>query len=238
MGRYLGAIANKDLLIRVQWTFIAVLATLALVAIACLASIQRDLTLHIPPDLRSGATLKPGEVPPASVYAFATTIWQMVNHWPTDGDADYGGAIFRMQYYVTPECRDWLKQDMATKSNNGELSSRTRGLQVMPGHEYAEHRVQVLSPSAWRVETDFELAETVKGVPVKDIGIRYPLRVVRYAVDPELNPFGLAVDCLNENEQPMRLDLVAERKAAAAAAASSPVAASGAAGQLQHQLTH
>jgi len=30
---------------------------------------------------------------------------------------------------------------------------------------------------------------------VKDRLIHFPIRVVRYAVDPELNPWGLALDC-------------------------------------------
>ena len=41
---------------------------------------------------------------------------------------------------------------------------------------------------------DMELIETVRGMTVKNPIIRYPLRVVRYAVDPELNPWGLALD--------------------------------------------
>ena len=47
---------------------------------------RQALTLYYPPDLRSGATLKAGEVPPASVYAFAYYIFQQLNRWPHSGE--------------------------------------------------------------------------------------------------------------------------------------------------------
>ena len=34
----------------------------------------------------------------------------------------------------------------------------------------------------------------VKGMTVKKTTIRYPLRVVRFSIDPESNPWGLALD--------------------------------------------
>ena len=46
----------------------------------------------------------------------------------------------------------------------------------------------------WVVIVDMELSETVKGMAVKRKTIRYPLRVVRYDVDRESNPWGLALD--------------------------------------------
>ena len=44
----------------------------------------KQLTLHVPPDLRSGATLSVDEVPAANVYAFAFYIFQQLNRGPTD----------------------------------------------------------------------------------------------------------------------------------------------------------
>jgi hypothetical protein len=40
------------------------------------------------------------------------------------------------------------------------------------------------------------VTESYRGEHIKDRLINYPLKVVRYAVDPELNPWGLAIDCL------------------------------------------
>jgi integrating conjugative element protein (TIGR03746 family) len=238
MGKFTNALDNKEAIIKLQWVFIAILGAALLLAIRGLQHAPSDLTLHIPPDLRSGATLRPGEVPPANVYAFAHYIWQQVNHWSRDGDKDYGAAIYRMQAYITPSCREWLERDLATKAGQGELSLRTRALQEIPGREYAESRVRPLSDGAWRVEVDYEIKETVRGMPVKEAGVRYPLRVVRFDADREKNQFGLAVDCFNEGEQPSRLDLAAEYGATAAQAPRATSPASGPAGQLQNALTN
>lgn len=236
MGKFINALDNKEALIKLQWVVVAILSIALLLAIHGLRTTSRDLTIHVPPDLRSGATLRAGELPPANVYTFAHYIWQQVNHWGQDGDKDYGAAIFRMQAYLTPSCREWLQRNLVTKANNGELSLRTRALQEIPGREYAESRVRPLSDGAWRVEVDYEITETVRGLPVKAAGVRYPLRVVRFDADREQNPFGLAVDCLNDIEQPSRLDLAAAyRDVAPAPGPRSP--AGGAAGQIQDALT-
>ena len=44
-------------------------------------------------------------------------------------------------------------------------------------------------PGVWVVWLDLDLFESVKGMTVKRTAIRYPLRVVRYAVDAEANPW-------------------------------------------------
>lgn len=237
MGKFTNALDNKEAIIKLQWVVVAILSLALMLAIRGLQNAPSELTVHIPPDLRSGATVRPGDVPPPNVYAFAHYIWQQVNRWGRDGDKDYGAAIFRMQAYITPSCREWLERDLATKANNGELSLRTRALQEIPGHEYQESRVKPLSDGAWRVEVDYEIKETVRGVPVKEAGVRYPLRVVRFDADREQNPFGLAVDCFNDTEQPSRLDLAAAYRATAAAPRPTS-AASGPAGQLQNALTN
>ena len=52
----------------------------------------------------------------------------------------------------------------------------------------------MLSPDVWVVWLDLDLLESVKGMTVKQTSIRYPIRVVRQAIDPETNPWGLALD--------------------------------------------
>jgi integrating conjugative element protein (TIGR03746 family) len=55
--------------------------------------------------------------------------------------------------------------------------------------------VQVLSGSDWIVTLDLDVDEYYRGDLVKRAFVRYPIRVVRYDVDPEHNPWGLALDC-------------------------------------------
>ena len=78
-------------------------------------------------------------------------------------------------------------------------------MQERPGHTFDELRVQMLNADIWVVWLDLELQESVKGMSIKKTFIRYPLRVVRYAVDPEKNPWQLALDGFTD-EGPRRLE--------------------------------
>jgi len=128
------------------------------------------------------------------VYAFAFYIFQQLNRWPENGARDYGQAIFRISPYVPPRYRAELMADMELKGRQGELAYRVRGVHEIVGHGYEERRVDVLAPGVWVVWLDLDLVESVKGMTVKKTAIRYPLRVVSLAVDPEANPWGLALD--------------------------------------------
>lgn len=208
MSRFVNALANANAVIRTQWIVIAILTLLALYAMHGWKSVPKDFTAHIPPDLRSGATLKIGtvpEVPPPNVYTFGLYVWQQINRWKDDGSKNYGEQIFAMQNYITPACREQLISDMNIKSDRSELIQRTRALSEIPGQTYEEKRVIPLSDDAWTVFLDMQLVETSRGMPVKDTYIRYPLQIVRYDIDRELNPFGLAINCFG-NSRPERLD--------------------------------
>ncbi len=194
MRRYRTEIDNVRAHVRSLWAVI----TLEFVVIAALwfgwSQAPKHLRVHVPPDLRSGATLAVQEVPAANVYAFAFYLFQQLNRWPEDGAKDYGKAIFRISPYVTPRYRAELISDMELKGRQGELSYRVRGVHEIAGHGYEERRVDVLAPGVWVVWLDLDLLESVKGMTVKKTAIRYPLRVVSLSVDPEANPWGLALD--------------------------------------------
>jgi len=64
--------------------------------------------------------------------------------------------------------------------------------------------VDLLSKGIWVVWLDLDLYESVKGMTVKRTAIRYPVRVVRQAIDLEVNPWGLALDGFAD-EGPRRL---------------------------------
>ena len=204
MRRYRYEIDNVRAHLRSLWAVIAIQA----VVIAGLwfgwSQAPERLTVHIPPDLRSGAVLAVDEVPPPTVYAFAFYIFQQLNRWPEDGASDYGRAVFQVSPYLTPRYRADLIAELEHKGRQGELAYRVRGMQPIPGRGYEERRVDVLSAHAWIVWLDVDLLESVKGMTVKRTAIRYPLRVVRYAVDLETNPWGLALDGFGA-EGPRRL---------------------------------
>lgn len=206
MQRYRYEIDNVRSHLRSLWAVIGLQLLVILGLWIGWMRMPSSITVHIPPDLRSGAVMALDEVPPANVYAFAFYIFQQLNRWPTDGAEDYGKAIFRIAPYLTPAFRQQLITDMHTKGKQGALAHRVRSLQPIPDHGYEERRVDILSDDVWVVWLDLELNETVKSMTIKRTRIRYPLRVVRYAVDAEANPWGLALDGFAA-EGPTRLDL-------------------------------
>lgn len=206
MLRYRHEIDNVRAHLRSLWAVIGIQLVVILALWFGWSRAPEHLTVHIPPDLRSGAVQAAGSVPPANVYAFAFYIFQQLNRWPRDGAEDYGQAIFRVSPYLTPRYRADLVADMELKGKRGELAYRVRGVQEVPGHGFDESRVDILAPGIWVVWLDLDLFESVKGMTVKKTAIRYPLRIVHHAVDPETNPWGLALDGFAQTG-PRRLDL-------------------------------
>ncbi len=194
MRRYRLEIDNVRAHLRSLWIVIGLQGLIILALWIGWSQAPKQLRVYVPPDLRSGAVLAAEEVPPANVYAFAFYIFQQLNRWPENGAMDYGSAIFRISPYLTPRYRNDLIADMELKARRGELAYRVRGMHEVPGHSFEERRVDVLSPDVWVVWLDLDLLESVKGMTVKQTSIRYPIRVVRQAIDPESNPWGLALD--------------------------------------------
>lgn len=194
MQRYRYEIDNVRSHLRSLWAVIGLQLVVILALWIGWMRMPSTITVHIPPDLRSGARLALDEVPPPNVYSFAYYIFQQLNRWPSNGAEDYGRAIFHIAPYLTDAYRNTLVTDMDDRGKRGELAHRTRSLQALPGVGYSEERVDVLSADAWVVWLDLELQESVKGMTIKKTRIRYPLRVVRLAIDPEANPWGLALD--------------------------------------------
>ncbi len=204
MRRYRAGIDNVRAHLRSLWAVILLQVVVILALWFGWSQAPKHLVVHIPPDLRSGASLAFNEVSTSNVYTFAFYLFQQINRWPDDGAEDYGKAIFRASPYVTPRYHAELLADLELKGRQGELARRVRGVQEISGHGYEERRVDVLAPGVWVVWLDLELFESVKGMTVKKTSIRYPLRVVRLDIDPETNPWGLALDGF-ATEGPRRL---------------------------------
>ncbi|WP_349571094.1 PFL_4703 family integrating conjugative element protein [Azotobacter salinestris] len=157
-----------------------------------------DLTIHVPPDLRSGSVRKWWDIPPANIYAFGLYIFQQINRWPSDGEQNYADNIVRYSNYLTPACQVFLEGDMTNRRETGQLRKRIRGVYEIQGRGYSDDaafRVQTLGQDAWVVNLDMAADEYYGGERVKRAFVRFPVRVLRQDVDPEKNPFGLLLDC-------------------------------------------
>lgn len=198
MSRFRNEVAHLQSHIRSLRVGVAASLLVALVMGSGWWSAPRDLTIHVPPDLRSGSTRKWWEVPPESVYAFTFYVFQQLNRWPSNGEEDYARNLRALSPYFTPACRAFLQADYDYRRGTGELRQRVRGIYEIPGRGYGDDptaRVRVVSDRDWVVTLDISADEYHGSEQVKRALVRYPIKVVRMDVDPARNPFGLALDC-------------------------------------------
>lgn len=165
-----------------------------------------ELTIHNPPDLRSGSTRAWWEVPPSTVYSFAFYIFQQLNAWPKNGEADYPAKIAQLNPYLTPACQDFLNKDAEMRKNSNELRDRVRVVYEIPRRGFNSNSVTIKSHDQWIARLDLVADEYYQAEPVKRALVRYPLKIVRWEGDPERNPFGLALDCYAS--LPQRLEAI------------------------------
>ena len=203
MARLKKALDGRDSHILTLRIFIGILAVALVYSIAGWKAAPEHIKIDIPPDLRSGSTRGIQERHPFNIYAFGYYIFQQMNNWPVEGIADYKKQIERLSCYITPRFKGELERDYQQRLKRHELN-RTRALQEMPERPYTDKRVYVESGDSWVAFYDVNVKETFRSEIVKDIFVRYPVRVVRWDVDPECNLWGLALDGFYRN--PKRLE--------------------------------
>jgi integrating conjugative element protein (TIGR03746 family) len=207
--KYLHALSSERQVARMLRTVIFAVVVMGAFTTWLAWRTPKTIEVHLLPNITADTAVqvKDGQsgVPPQNVYSFGYYIWQQINHWPKDGSVDYEAQIQAMQAYLTPRCQAQLAQDAQARGSAGELKNRTRTLTEIAGLSYAPNRVvDEGNGQAWTMFLDGQVQEAFRGTPVKDVYIRYPLRVVRYDVDRERNPWQLALDCYGSN-QPARL---------------------------------
>lgn len=152
-----------------------------------------DMTIHIPPDITNGATFKVNDVPAAFLHSFAYEVWQNVNYWGQDGSQDYIKNIRLFAAYLTPRFQTELTQDYDDLKTSGQVQ-RQRSLQGANGAVFESSTVKRLSANSWQINLRMRLLEYRNNQVVKDIEILYPLKVIRWDISSEKNPYGLAID--------------------------------------------
>ncbi|GLQ31414.1 TIGR03746 family integrating conjugative element protein [Dasania sp. GY-19] len=203
MARLKKALDGRDSHILTLRILIGILAIALFYSIAGWKAAPEHIKIDIPPDLRSGSTRGIQERHPFNVYAFGYYIFQQMNNWPVEGIEDYKKQINRLSCYITPRFKGELERDYEQRLKRHELN-RTRALQEMPERPYTDKRVYVESGDSWVAFYDVNIKETFRSEIVKDIFVRYPVRIVRWDVDPECNLWGLALDGFYKN--PKRLE--------------------------------
>ena len=196
MSRYRNELAGQREAIRALWGAVGVALVCAVAMGIGWMTAPSSLRIHIPPDLTAGATVAPDAPAPPHIYTFALYIWQQLYRWPSDGAREYRAKLDALVHFLTPACRQDRLDDYAERNGRRELAGRQRAVWEIPGRGYAGERVFDEGGGSWVVSLDLMIEETVLGERVKSRAVAYPVRVVRYDVDRELNPWGLALDCL------------------------------------------
>lgn len=193
MSRAKKAMDSRDAHITTLRILIAFIAVALILTILGWKNAPDHIKIDIPPDLRSGSTRGIDERHPFNIYAFGYYIYQQINNWPVKGTDDYKKQIERLTCYVTPKFKGELLRDYDKRLKRHELN-RTRAMQEMQDRPYDDKRVFSQSSDSWISYYDVNIKETFRSEVVKDIFVRYPIRIVRWDVDPECNLWGLALD--------------------------------------------
>ena len=187
-----------------EW-MIAALFVLGVMAMLGWRQAQQSVMVDIRPGLTQRITARPGEMPPENVFNFALTLMQQLYRWKEDGKTEYLANIGGMRSYLTESCRATLEKDARQRAAAGELGSRTRRWQAMPGTYFAAERVREVDSRTWLVTLDAEVNETVSAQTVKEGNFRYLVYVQGTGTDRDVNPFGLVMNCFTP-ESPIKLE--------------------------------
>jgi integrating conjugative element protein (TIGR03746 family) len=151
------------------------------------------LNVHVPPDLSRPQLIKPNEIWPANVFAFAENLMTQLHYCHTDCAQDYLANLEAERHYITERCMADLR--LHKQRNESLYAGRTRRLLPATDGLFDPKNVIRLGKDAWEVHLEFDLEEHVKGIETRNRRYHYPVRIVHYAVPLESNPFQLAFDC-------------------------------------------
>lgn len=120
---------------------------------------------------------------------------EQINRWPTSGKTDYPHNLNVLRSYLTPGCYSQMEQTFRQRQQNGELHDRVRDVYPIPGRGFRDSQVQIPDCDNWIVTLDLTVDEYFHSESVRRAMIRYPIKVLRYEIDQQKNPWILALDC-------------------------------------------
>lgn len=188
MAKPRNGLAARDSIIWRQTFFIGLLMTIIGGLIAVIILKQNEFLCHVPPDLSQGAKIKPGEFKQPGAYTFAAYIWRELNTWPEDGTDDYRAKIDALECYVSEDFKRWLDSNYAQKL--GTELDRTRDVSLTLN--YDPSMAEPLGANTYKITLEMHIIERVNGAEVKNIIVRYPLKVGEDG--RTCNPMGMRID--------------------------------------------
>ncbi|CBL45394.1 probable phage associated protein [gamma proteobacterium HdN1] len=198
MAAYHDLIDEKDRIIRyISRVSIGLLIGLVLAIFGWMRA-QHEITVYQPPDIRLHTVSSAGYIPEETVYAFVPLIMQQLYLWDNGGDQDYENNRYRVRQFLTDKYQRTILDEIETGKLRGTLKGLQRRLQVLPSSVYSDSSVEVVG-NYWRVWIDVKITDSIKNMKVNDGVHRLAVRVVRYDINRDANPWQLAIDGIEQD---------------------------------------
>jgi integrating conjugative element protein (TIGR03746 family) len=209
--RFQNALENAHLALKILASAFIVAIVLNFLLLIGWYRAQSQIKVYLPPQVpQSGMMLHANEYPLTTIYSFTYYIWQLINHWATNGTDDYKKNIQQFSVFLTPRFKNFLIRDYNERLNQGELQNRLRSLTGINGAMFDQTDVQLVKNGVWIVRLKMRLNEymNMNGNEVKGVDIQYTLRIVRYDTDAITNPWGLAIDSFVINPERIPVNII------------------------------
>lgn len=187
-------IQNQFQTIRFQQILNILLIALLAFSVHFNFKLKEGITVDVPPDLRAGAVLRPGEKLPETVFAFTANVFPSLQSWLKDGEVDYKENANTLRPFFTQNFHNQVMGDYEKRRSGGELKGVTRRLSLPPHFLFHSSSVEVLDSNTWKVKIPFEVREHVDGVLTKDIEAVFSFIVRRSRENINKNAHQIAID--------------------------------------------
>lgn len=171
--------------------------------IVSFALLKNDITVHIPPDLSDGATLKEYTIPEENVYLFAGNIWRAINYWEKDGKKEMDENLDMYQCYLTPTFRRYLSRQHESRIRSGMTQNVARTASSIRDSPYGPDKVMLETRGQWESILDLRIQESLGDSIIRNVPLRYRLVVVADDSSSHCNPWGMKLAGLKS--EPVRL---------------------------------
>ena len=156
--------------------------------------LPQQITVYHPPDISQGYVDKVGDVPLATIYGFARTLWETINYCDKDCGEEYPKQLEKYRAYLTRSCYEDLYEHYRT--HRSLFSFRSRLLLPTDNAMFSTDRVRKREGAyEWGVKLEYELGDVVNGTETRISTMEYPLKIVKSGRPRDVNPHGLEVDC-------------------------------------------
>lgn len=153
---------------------------------------QQDITVYYPPNINVANKMEAGFIPEETVYSFTLLIMQQLYLWEKNADTDFEENSSRLRQFLHDDFRRKIQIEAALERAKGTRKNLQRTFQIMPSSVYSEEAVD---PKAdhWIVWFDAEVKDVLNKVEVYKRVHRMGVKVIRYDINRDFNPWSLAI---------------------------------------------